>query len=409
MKNKSLPIPESVQINCVSSEKRNFEEAYNLEFQWLEHVMNSLHTTDPEQADISWAPYHATKQPDSTITASITSLLPLFREEAHSVAMICHGMNVIKQAVNLLNLNQVPVIAMDQPLFALAKFIQWTWPDIYGESKFLIMFGGLHIKKASLNLLGDWLAGSGWTDALVQAKITSSGKADAILKSSHITRARHAHQVIASALHILLPNSYEEYTNPKKLSLQLPLITHTSKVIKFTKDVADATVCKTIRGIETIGSEQYKNVVETRLQKKEIHLSEPIKRNKLLTFNRAARRDISRSKLQVSSLKKDCNLFSRLDVCCQIRDGNQSCPPSLSNFGSIRSGAKSYLMECLQNEVVKQPVESSGDLDAPQVDSIIIDGAALINMLRPGRAKTFEEYAQNVFRPHRQAQLRNRK
>eukprot|EP00794_Sanderia_malayensis_P001478 gene1478-1635_t len=148
---------------------------------------------------------------------------------------------------------------------------------------------------------------------------------------------------------------------------------HTSKVIKFTKDVADATVCKTIRGIETIGSEQYKNVVETRLQKKEIHLSEPIKRNKLLTFNRAARRDISRSKLQY-----------------------QKWP-------------KSYLMECLQNEVVKQPVESSGDLDAPQVDSIIIDGAALINMLRPGRAKTFEEYAQNVFRPHRQAQLRNRK
>eukprot|EP00112_Aurelia_sp_Birch-Aquarium-sp1_P002123 Seg1231.2 transcript_id=Seg1231.2/GoldUCD/mRNA.D3Y31 product="hypothetical protein" protein_id=Seg1231.2/GoldUCD/D3Y31 len=212
MKNKTPPIPESVQINCVPGEKSNFKEAYNKEFQWLDHVMNILRTKNPECADISWAAYHATQQPDTTIIASITSLLPLFREEAHSVAMIQHGMNVIKQAVNLLNPRQIPVIAMDQPLFALAKLNQWTWPDIYGESKFLIVFGGLHIEKASLSLLRDWLAGSGWTDALVQAKVSSPGKADANLKASHITRTRHAHQVTASALHILLQKSYEEYT-----------------------------------------------------------------------------------------------------------------------------------------------------------------------------------------------------
>eukprot|EP00112_Aurelia_sp_Birch-Aquarium-sp1_P002124 Seg1231.3 transcript_id=Seg1231.3/GoldUCD/mRNA.D3Y31 product="hypothetical protein" protein_id=Seg1231.3/GoldUCD/D3Y31 len=186
----------------------------------------------------------------------------------------------------------------------------------------------------------------------------------------------------------------------------------------FTKNVADATVCKTVREIETIGSEKYKHFVETRLQKKEIPLSEPIKRNKLPTFSRSAKRDIPRTKLQVTSLKKDCNLFSCLYVGCQTRDGklddffrheNQSCPPSLSNLGSIRSGAKCDLMECLQNEVVQQPEESSVQLEGPKVDSVIIDGAALINMLRPGAAKTFEEYANNFFRPHLQAQLRNRK
>ena len=65
-------------------------------------------------------------------------------------------------------------------------------------------------------------------------------------------------------------------------------------------------------------------------------------------------------------------------------------------------------MECLQNEV-KQPAGQLEQLEAPHVDSIIIDGAALINMLRPGAAKTFDEYANNVFLPHLQAQLRNRK
>ncbi len=35
---------------------------------------------------------------------------------------------------------------VDQPLFAIAKNIQWKWPLDYGEDKFLIMFGGLHIE-----------------------------------------------------------------------------------------------------------------------------------------------------------------------------------------------------------------------------------------------------------------------
>ena len=42
--------------------------------------------------------------------------------------MICHSMNVVKKAVTVVNPAQVPVIACDQPLFQIAKQIQWMWP-----------------------------------------------------------------------------------------------------------------------------------------------------------------------------------------------------------------------------------------------------------------------------------------
>ena len=48
---------------------------------------------------------------------------------------------------------QIPILADDQPLYALAKEIQRTWPDWYGESKFVIMFGGLYIQMASFMMV----------------------------------------------------------------------------------------------------------------------------------------------------------------------------------------------------------------------------------------------------------------
>lgn len=118
---------------------------------------------------ISWSAYHASHQalPPTENDVSLTSMLPLFREAANSVAMIRHSMNMVKNAVEILNPGQVPIIACDQPLYALAKQIQWNWPDTHGENMFVIMFGGLHIEMAALKTLGDLLDGSGWTGALV--------------------------------------------------------------------------------------------------------------------------------------------------------------------------------------------------------------------------------------------------
>ena len=81
-------------------------------------------------------------------------MLPLFYEKAATPAMIKHGMDVIKNAIEHLNPGQIPVTTFDQPLFALAKHIQWRWPETHGESKHVVMLGGLHIEDGSVEYSG---------------------------------------------------------------------------------------------------------------------------------------------------------------------------------------------------------------------------------------------------------------
>ena len=59
---------------------------------------------------------------------------------------------IVKNAVEYLNPDQAPVLVCDQPLFAIAKEIQWTWPDTFGEIFFVIMLGELHIEMTALKL-----------------------------------------------------------------------------------------------------------------------------------------------------------------------------------------------------------------------------------------------------------------
>ena len=50
---------------------------------------------------ISWSAYHASHQalPPTESDVCLTSMLPLFHDSTNSVAMICHAMNVVKNAV----------------------------------------------------------------------------------------------------------------------------------------------------------------------------------------------------------------------------------------------------------------------------------------------------------------------
>ncbi|KAG1692631.1 Lysosome membrane protein 2 [Nymphon striatum] len=120
-------------------------------------------------------------------------------------------MDVVKNAVEHLNPGQTPVVTFDQPLFALAKQIQWKWPASYGEDQLVVVFGGLHIEMAALRTLGDWMQGSGWVQALVQAEIATAGSADSFIRASHVLRTRRAHQVTAAALYILQHRAYSHY------------------------------------------------------------------------------------------------------------------------------------------------------------------------------------------------------
>ena len=511
--------------------------------------------------------------------------------------MIRHSMDVVKQAVEIVNPGQIPIITVDQPLYAVAKQIQWSWPATHGEDHFIVMFGGLHIEMAALKALGDLLKGSGWTGALVQAGVATPGTADSFLKASHLTQARRAHQVTASSLYLLLQKAYTEYSTDLDggnnlmsldewrteraascpqfhfwcIILQLELVvmiyvrsireanfqlyidaltkivpwffalghthyarwipvhlrdmitlqdrhpdvynqflkgnfvvkktTHSFSAIAIdqaheqnnasvkgdggavgltenpaalhrwmvsgpemarlvgefeassekrketdtrhheqtkhaqkafaqdvkaltsaiedmgnpfceessvdllvldTRDLVDAAVIDTVKRIEKLGQDQYDTYVSERLVNQT--KKNPIKKNNLPLFSRPPVRERSRPQQQLSSLKNDCSLFSRLYIASQTRDGNldeffahenQAYPPALSQMGKLRTGTKSDLVGCLENLVPSQENPSH-----PTVQVIILDGAAVVNMLRPGAAKTFSDYAQQVFLPY---------
>ena len=101
------------------------------EYEWLEKV--SVTQEIDSEVNVTWSSHHASMRRGPNFEVTITSLLPLLREQAHSVATIRHVMDKIKDTTELLNPGKSPVIAADQPIFALAKQIQWHWPEIYGE------------------------------------------------------------------------------------------------------------------------------------------------------------------------------------------------------------------------------------------------------------------------------------
>ena len=213
---KELPLPDLPGL--VRSDGTKVKERVGDEYKWCEHVTRvietELNSQDEKDLHVSWAAYHANEMPAEIVQTpplTTSALLPLFPDDSKSVAMIKHSMDVVKKAVTFLNPGQVPVLTCDQPLFKLAKEIQWIWPDIYGEENFIIILGGLHIKMALQKALGTLLDGSGWTSALVQADITTPGTADSFLKASHVKRTARVHQITCSALFKLQQDAYAEY------------------------------------------------------------------------------------------------------------------------------------------------------------------------------------------------------
>lgn len=87
--------------------------------------------------------------------------------------MIKHAMKLVKSTTEYANPRQMPIMVCDQPLFALAKQIQWTWQEDFVEHNFMFMMGGLHIEMTGLPALL-FFVGSGWTEALVFADVTYS-------------------------------------------------------------------------------------------------------------------------------------------------------------------------------------------------------------------------------------------
>ena len=180
-------------IPCVTVDEKILAE----DLEWLE-----------DESMTSWGVYHARK---CTAVESVASsaMLPIWRDDSKSPATIKHVIDVLMNSTSFLNPGQTAVIGMDQPLYAIAKKIQWEKPDFYGEKKLILMLGSLHIEMVFLSCLGDWLEGSGWLTALSNAGVTGPGN-DSLCTGHSVAKSKYAHQVTVKVLYALMKNAYQD-------------------------------------------------------------------------------------------------------------------------------------------------------------------------------------------------------
>jgi len=212
----------------------------------------------------------------------------------------------------------------------------------------------------------------------------------------HHEEAKHVQKKFAQSVKDLA-KAIEEMGNPFTANSN-------DLLVLDSRDLPDPAIIDSVRKIEKLGQGQYDIYVGERLVNQTKSVWEPIKKNNLALFSRPPVREKTKSQLQLASLKNDCSLFSRLYVASQVRNGNldkffkhenQAYPPALSQNGKLRTGTKSDLVSCLE-----ELVNSREHATHPSVEAIILDGSVIVNMLRPGSAKTFSDYASQVFLPY---------
>ena len=143
---------------------------------------------------------------------------------------------------------------------------------------------------------------------------------------------------------------------------------------------------KTVKTSECVEQNQYREFATERLEARSKSLFEPIKQIKLPLFSSHPLKSKSKEQRHVASLKRNVSLFSLLYVSCQVRDGNLETsfshrkPTSLSTYGDIRTGTKSDILQCLEKV-------SPSQNDRPDVDMLLLDGAVIVNMLKPRAVK----------------------
>ena len=172
-------------------------------------------------------------------------------------------------------------------------------------------------------------------------------------------------------------------------------------IVLDSRNCAGDAIVATIRSIENLGKSQYQEYVDNVIKERKVTIQQPIKRNSLLLFKCPAPKKSSKQKQQIANLKSDYNLFSRLYISSQFRDGdledffsheNQPWPPALAEHGKLRlPSKKSGLLSCF---------DDGADVAPPSSFHVkVIDGPAVVHALSIEEAKTFNDYSDKVFLP----------
>ena len=152
-----------------------------------------------------------------------------------------------------------------------------------------------------------------------------------------------------------------------------------------------------MRDAYDIGKDAYESYCKDRLISRKSSIYDTIKMNKLPLFCQKNAVQTSKTKLQIVSLKADCQLFSLSFIASQSRDADfeeyfaqehHSYPVSLSEYSKLRKTHKSLFLDCIEKTLEPHIIKPK------TMDMIAIDGAAYVHLNPPRNSKTFREYCE---------------
>jgi len=186
----------------------------------------------------------------------------------------------------------------------------------------------------------------------------------------------------------------EDFGNPFEEDSQYLLVLDT-------KEIAPLGAVDALRRAHKVGQVQFDNFVRERLVERMKPIEDAIHRNKLKIFGQPTKPQ-AQGKQQMKSLKNDVDLVcisgARTGMGIWTNSSNMKTKLALLHYRTavasiLVSRLRSELLACLED--FSQPRS-----EVPPTSCIVLDGAVIIQLLKPATAKSFNEYAQQVFGPY---------
>ena len=109
---------------------------------WITHVGGHLSQEELEKGEVvTWSGFHSKLHEVGPVNPPAEiGILPLFPDKSTDPGIIKQAMLIVKNSIACLHPGQTPDLGADQPLCAIAKQLQWQFPEILGEDIYVFFF-----------------------------------------------------------------------------------------------------------------------------------------------------------------------------------------------------------------------------------------------------------------------------
>lgn len=158
-------------------------------------------------------------------------------------------------------------------------------------------------------------------------------------------------------------------------------------------------VLEDVRNVKVIGERIYQEFQQKRIFTQDEAFTAPLKRCRLRLFKYGRIEPQTSQKSSVTAVKDSQAKTAQILLAANagrhvtelFKHESNDYPPALTRKGKLHHGAKSEILDLV--------TEASTE-NQPQTSCAVLDGAVLVQMLRPRNVTTIEEYCSNVFIPY---------